>query len=187
MDRQAQRVVFSHARDDWGTPLDRWGEWDREFRFDLDAAANSRNYLCPRWLGPGSRLGADALVADWGRRGRSIWVNPPYSQCGAFLRKAALSVRAIPLDDPDPLRVVLLVPSRTDTRWWHEWAWDERRHQPRAGVQVRLLKGRLRFQGATASAPFPSALVVMTSGEGGDQRDQRDQFDQDRGVDGDEG
>ena len=48
--------------------------------------------------------------------------------------------------------VVCLVPSRTDTDWWHRYAMKG---------EVRLLRGRLRFGDAEANAPFPSAVIVF--------------------------
>jgi len=48
--------------------------------------------------------------------------------------------------------VVCLVPARTDTAWWHDYAMKG---------QIRLLRGRLKFGGAANSAPFPSAVVVF--------------------------
>jgi site-specific DNA-methyltransferase (adenine-specific) len=48
--------------------------------------------------------------------------------------------------------VVCLVPARTDTKWWHEYAIQH---------EVRFVKGRLKFGDAKNSAPFPSAVVVM--------------------------
>jgi hypothetical protein len=60
--------------------------------------------------------------------------------------------------------VVCLVPSRTDTRWWHEHAWDATTHQPRPGVEIRFVRGRLKFGNtgkAENSAPFPSVVIVF--------------------------
>ena len=48
--------------------------------------------------------------------------------------------------------VVGLVPSRTDTAWWHDWVMR--------ADEIRLVKGRLKFGEHKNSAPFPSAVVV---------------------------
>ena len=48
--------------------------------------------------------------------------------------------------------VVCLVPARTDTKWWHQYA--------RRG-EIRYLRGRLKFVSAQHEAPFPSAVVVF--------------------------
>ena len=48
--------------------------------------------------------------------------------------------------------VVALIPSRTDTLWWHP-------HIARL-AHVLILRGRLQFGDGGQSAPFPSALAV---------------------------
>lgn len=51
----------------------------------------------------------------------------------------------------------MLIPARTDTKWWHE----NINRNPNA--QVRFIKGRLKFGGAKNPAPFPSAIVIFTN------------------------
>ena len=46
----------------------------------------------------------------------------------------------------------MLIPSRTDTRWFHEWVYGK--------AELRFVKGRLRFNDSKGSAPFPSLVVV---------------------------
>lgn len=151
------RVLFSTGKDDWQTPPALFAALDAEFRFALDAAANGTNHLCPVWLGPDSPE-PDALVVDWRPSAcfGSIWVNPPYSRGlqGKFIAKAAQEAQRGAL-------VVMLLPARTDTKAFHGFIWDEHAHQPRAGVEARFLKGRLKFVGAPSSAPFPSMVVVF--------------------------
>ena len=48
--------------------------------------------------------------------------------------------------------IVCLVPARTDTSWWHDHAMQG---------EIRFVRGRLKFEGATSSAPFPSAVVIF--------------------------
>lgn len=50
--------------------------------------------------------------------------------------------------------VVFLIPSRTDTRWWHDYIMK--------ATEIRFLKGRLKFGGSKNSAPFPSAVVIFS-------------------------
>jgi site-specific DNA-methyltransferase (adenine-specific) len=74
-------------------------------------------------------------------------MNPPYGrEIGSWIRKAWESSR-------EGATVVCLLPARTDTRWWHDYVM-------RAG-EIRLVRGRLRFGQAVASAPFPSAVVIF--------------------------
>lgn len=149
-------TMFSRAatggRDDWETPADLFATLDREFHFTLDAAARADNRRCDRWLGPGSPLGEDALTADWAAAsgGGAVWCNPPYSTILHWVLRALTQ----------PIVTVMLIPSRTDTRWFG-LVWDFERHQPRPHVSVRFLPGRVKFRGAQNSAPFPSLLVIF--------------------------
>jgi site-specific DNA-methyltransferase (adenine-specific) len=130
---------------DWETPQELFDKLNHEFNFTIDLAANEHNRKCDRWFGPGG-VEEDALSVSWeGVRG---WLNPPYGRgLARWVRKAYEESR-----DGASL-VVLLIPSRTDTTYWHDYV-------IRAD-EVRFLRGRLKFVGATASAPFPSAIVVF--------------------------
>jgi hypothetical protein len=72
-------------------------------------------------------------------------MNPPY---GADIKKWMKKAYEESLNGT---RIVCLVPSRTDTAWWHEYA---------AKGKCVFIRGRLKFKGAESSAPFPSALVI---------------------------
>jgi site-specific DNA-methyltransferase (adenine-specific) len=50
--------------------------------------------------------------------------------------------------------VCCLIPARPDTAIWHKEIF-------RCASEIRFLKGRVRFVGAAAGAPFPSALVIF--------------------------
>ena len=145
-------VLFSKVSDEWSTPQATFDALNAEFGFDLDCAATRGNQKCPRWLGPGG-VSPNALVVSWGQE-TTCWLNPPYSRVRAFMAKTAEEVRR-------GCTVVVLVPSRTDTRWWHDHVWDHRRHTLRSGVAVRFLPGRLKFGGATNGAPFPSVVLIF--------------------------
>lgn len=45
----------------------------------------------------------------------------------------------------------MLLPARTDTRWFHEYILNK--------AQLTFIRGRLKFGNATNNAPFPSMLV----------------------------
>jgi phage N-6-adenine-methyltransferase len=149
-------ALWSRASDEWSTPDDLYAALDDEFHFTLDAAATADNAKSPTFLD----RDRDALVAPWSliptHRSTlpSVWMNPPYSRVRRFMAKAAEEARR-------GCTVVCLVPSRTDTKWWHESVWDLAAHQPRPGVEIRFLRGRLKFGDGKGSAPFPSAVVVM--------------------------
>jgi hypothetical protein len=77
-------------------------------------------------------------------------MNPPYGrEIKEWMRKAVEEWRS-------GATVVCLVPARTDTAWWHDYAMLGK---------IEFLRGRIKFvhpNGETSqSAPFPSALVVF--------------------------
>jgi len=145
-------LMFSKASDEWSTPQDFWDALHAEFDFELDVAASDDGVETNAKVSSYFTAEDDALACPW--RSLVCWMNPPYSKCREFIAKAAEEAKK-------GATVVCLVPSRTDTRWWHEHVWDHELHQPRPGVEVRFVKGRLRFGGATAGAPFPSVVVIF--------------------------
>lgn len=141
------RVHFSSKTDQHATPQDLFDRLDAEFHFKLDVCADETNAKCDQYFD----RQADGLKGDWTAVDGWKWCNPPYGrEIGKWVQKAATS-----------RRTVMLIPSRTDTRWFHTWIWDAEQHCPRPCVEVRLLRGRLKFGNAKSSAPFPSALVVF--------------------------
>ena len=125
-------VHFMSQSVDWATPPALYAELDAEFHFDFDP--------CPLYGAAGK---VDGLAVEWGE---ATFCNPPYGrEIGKWTRKARLEAEK-------GKTVVLLIPSRTDTRWWHE--------DIMLASEIRFVKGRLKFGGATNPAPFPSAVVV---------------------------
>jgi phage N-6-adenine-methyltransferase len=135
-------VHFSSATDQWSTPPDFFNACNVEFGpFTLDACADATNAKCARYFTKED----DGLAQQWTGR---VWMNPPYGRTiGHWMRKAYESSLAGAV-------VVCLVPARTDTAWWHDYAL--------AKGTIRFIRGRLKFGGHANSAPFPSALVVFT-------------------------
>jgi site-specific DNA-methyltransferase (adenine-specific) len=162
MRRETTAVMFGSASDEWATPDATFEALRQEFDFVVDLAAQRYNRKCPLYVGPDSPHGdnwrdyltfpVSALLA--GTVDAAAWLNPPYSKCRQFIAKAAQDARS-------GCTIVALVPSRTDTRWWHSDVWDAEKHQPRPGVEVRFIKGRLKFGEGKNSAPFPSVVVVF--------------------------
>ncbi len=125
----------------WRTPPDFYERLDAEFGFTLDAAASVDNALAPRFF----TETVDGLRQDWNG---SVWCNPPYGRTiGRWLAKGRREAERGSAEV-----VVMLVPARTDTSYWHE-------HVMRAD-EVRLVAGRLCFSGGD-NAPFPCAVVVF--------------------------
>lgn len=133
-------VHFSSQTVEWSTPQDVFDGLDAEFGFDLDPCATAENAKCERYF----TRQEDGLAQTWTGR---VFCNPPYGRTlGAWMRKAWEASQST------AELVVLLIPARTDTRWWHEYV---------EGREARFLPGRLRFGDAQASAPFPSVVVVF--------------------------
>lgn len=153
------------GRDDWRTPRDLYDRLDAQFTFLVDGAADDTNHLCRYWYGPGSALAEDALaLPDWHcgiadatnvAPVNRIFLNPPYSRVADFVRKARAEA------DAGNALVVLLLPARTDTKWFHDCIWDPTANAPHTRAEINFLRGRLKFSESANSAPFPSMLVVL--------------------------
>lgn len=135
-----KEVMFSSATDMWETPQDLFRALDAEFHFDIDVCAVKENAKCKKFFSPEQ----DGLSQEW--RG-VCWCNPPYGRkIGKWVRKAYLTAKT------GNTTVVALLPSRTDTKWFHEYIYGK--------AEIRFLRGRLKFGRAQNSAPFPSMVVI---------------------------
>lgn len=134
------QVHYSSKTDMWATPQETFDRLDAEFGpFDLDVCATPENAKCKNFY----TRAEDGLAQPW--RGK-CWMNPPYGrEIKLWMRKAYEESRKGAL-------VVCLIPARTDTAWWHDYAMRG---------DVSFIRGRLKFGGAANSAPFPSAVVVF--------------------------
>lgn len=148
-------LMFSAKSDEWGTPQDLFAQLHAEFDFDVDLAATGLNTKCASFY---SAASSDALSddRDWSVVHERGWLNPPYSRglCRKFIEKAANQRR-------QGFLTVMLLPARTDTKAFHAHIYDATTWQPREGVEIRLLPGRLKFSNAQNAAPFPSMVVVF--------------------------
>ena len=130
------RGLFTSNTDLWATPQDFFDELDMEFGFDLDVCAIPENAKCSRYFTPEQ----DGLKQEWNG---TVWCNPPYGrQIGKWVEKAYKS----------DCTVVMLLPARTDTKWFHEYIYGK--------AEIRFIKGRLKFGGSNNAAPFPSMVVI---------------------------
>lgn len=131
------------GRTDWETPEKLFGPLHEEFGFTLDVCATPENAKCATYFTPEM----DGLAQEWGTN--VCWMNPPYGRAiREWMAKALAACRG-------GATVVALVPSRTDSAWWHDVAMRG---------EIRFLRGRVKFVGAPYFAPFPCAVVVLRSG-----------------------
>lgn len=135
------KVLYSSKEEKWATPQDFFDKLNDEFHFTLDAAASPDNAKCPVYFTEEQ----DGLAQSWG--GHTVWCNPPYC------RKTGLWVKkAYEEHQRTGCTVVMLLPSRTDVRWFHDYILGK--------AEIRFIKGRLKFGGNKNSAPFPSIVVI---------------------------
>lgn len=135
------KVLFSSNSDEWATPQEFFNSINKEFEFDLDPCATLENHKCDKYY----TREEDGLSKKMG--GHRVFCNPPYSQINKWVEKAFRESKE------DNTLVVLLIPSRTDTRYFHNFIYKR--------AEIRFVKGRLKFGNSNNSAPFPSMLVIF--------------------------
>ena len=131
---------MSSKTDNWATPQDFFDQCEKQFgKFDIDVCASKENAKCEKYYDEE----INGLSQVWEGK---CWMNPPYGrEISKWMKKAYESAG-------NGTMVVCLVPARTDTKWWHDYAQN--------GI-VTFIKGRLKFGNSKNSAPFPSALIVF--------------------------
>ncbi len=146
------KSLLTSNKDDWCTPQAFFDELDREFHFDLDAAASSENAKCKRYF----TKETDGLKNSWGG---TVFCNPPYG------RKVIEWVRKASSEAANGATVVMLIAARTDTIFFHEYIYNK------PNVEIRFIKGRLKFTDEHGNgndpAPFPSMVVIFRPPERG--------------------
>lgn len=136
-------VHFSSKTNEWGTPQELFDKLDRIFSFTLDVASTHENTKCEKHF----TIEDDGLSQSWS--GETFWMNPPYGREISKWVKKAYESSLIP-----GTAGVILVPSRTDTSWWHNYCMKG---------DIYFVRGRLKFVNDQLSkpqpAPFPSAII----------------------------
>lgn len=133
--------LFSSASCEWSTPQYLFDELNQRYCFTLDPCATKENAKCSMYFTKED----DGLQQKWSGR---VFMNPPYGRdIGMWIRKAYDSVK-----NNDAELVVCLLPSRTDTKWFHEYCLKG---------EITYIRGRLKFGNSKVSAPFPSIIVVF--------------------------
>lgn len=133
--------LYSSNEDKWSTPQYLFDQLDQEFGFDLDPCATPENAKCAMYYTPLE----DGLQQDW--KGHRVFCNPPYGrQIGKLVKKAHDEAQ------DQGTTVVMLLPARTDTAWFHDHILGH--------AEIRFVRGRLRFGDSKINAPFPSMIVI---------------------------
>jgi len=122
--------LFTTMRSDWRTPKDLYNKLDKEFHFDFDPCPSDPDF--------------NGLMVDWKERN---FVNPPYGrEIKEWIKKGFQEAQTGKL-------VVFLIPSRTDTSYWHDYIMK--------ADEIRFLRRRVKFGESKIDAPFPSAIVIF--------------------------
>jgi site-specific DNA-methyltransferase (adenine-specific) len=152
MDTQVQKLMFSSKSNEWETPEDFYNKLNQQFKFTLDPCATHENHKCKKYY----TMEDDGLSKSW--ENERVFVNPPYGNIGEWIKKAykeSTQHNAI---------VVMLIPARTDTKYWHDYIMQ-------SASKIYFIKGRLKFKNKVIAdytgksdlspAPFPSVVVVF--------------------------
>ena len=143
--------LYSSISCEWETPQDFFDKLNAKWRFTLDVCATAENAKCDKFF----TRDDDGLLQTW--KGR-CWMNPPYGrEIGKWMKKAYESTKT------EAECVVCLVPARTDTAWFHDYAMKGR---------IEFIRGRLRFGGGNNPAPFPSCVVTFEREDNSDRDDR---------------
>ena len=134
--------LYTSNSGEWETPQDLFERLSTIYGgFDLDAAASDDNAKCAKYY----TIETDGLKQDW--QGHRVFCNPPYGRnIGKWVEKGF--TEALKADTS----VVMLLPARTDTRWFHDYCLKGR---------ITFLRGRIKFGGGKHQAPFPSMVVYF--------------------------
>tara|TARA_R110000824_G_scaffold52075_2_gene144807 strand:- start:6531 stop:7013 length:483 start_codon:yes stop_codon:yes gene_type:complete len=144
--------MFSSKSDEWETPANFYEKLNRKFKFTLDPCCTKLNNRCAKYY----TIEEDGLTKSWAKE--TVFVNPPYSDVGKWVKKAYTE------STNNGAVVAMLIPSRTDTKYWHDYIMT-------SASAIYFIKGRLKFYNKIIAdstgkddvnaAPFPSCVVVF--------------------------
>ena len=132
--------MLSSNTDEYETPQELFNHYNSIFNFELDVCASDKNHKCKQYY---SKFD-NGLNKEWKNKN---WMNPPYGRdISKWVEKAYNEGLRNKL-------TVCLLPSRTDTKWWHDYVLKS--------DVIHFIKGRLKFNNTKNSAPFPSVIVIF--------------------------
>lgn len=140
------KALFTSNKEDWETPQYFYDKLNAKYHFQWDLAASDGNAKCDHYF----NCEDNSLEQDWEGLSGNMFLNPPYGrELKLWVKKA--SETKLKRDQ----FLVMLIPSRTDTSYWHDYIFNH--------AEIEFLRGRLKFEvdGVSGdSAPFPSAVVI---------------------------
>ncbi len=147
--------MLSSKSNEWETPQDLFDKLNEKYHFTLDPCATDYNHKCSKYY----TLETNGLNQDWS--GETVFVNPPYGRSiGKWVQKCYE-------ESLNGTKIVMLIPSRTDTEWFHKYIYN----QP--NIKIEFIQGRLKFINRLfpsyredgnfkiSPAPFPNMLVYF--------------------------
>jgi len=146
MDESTKKVMFSKKSDEWATPQEFYDKLNEIFGFTLDPCATHENHKCDKYF----TMEDDGLAQSWS--GETSFVNNPYSANKQWSQKC------VEEGLKEDTLVAMLLPARVETRFFQDLLFPNSRY-------VLFVKRRLKFGGHKNSAPFPSALCIITTRE----------------------
>lgn len=144
-----KKLMFSSIDMTWETPMDVFDKLNSEFGFTLDPCCSKKTAKCSKFYTEED----DGLSKDWSSD--KVFVNPPYG------REIKKWVEKSYKESLKGALVVMLIPARTDTTWFHDYIYNK--------AEIRFVKGRIKFlqDGVQKDpAPFPSMIVIFKQSYG---------------------
>lgn len=133
--------MFTSNTDNWATPIKLFEELNSIYNFTLDPCSSHENHKCSKYF----TIEENGLNQCWDNE--IVFMNPPYGkEIPLWIKKASEIKNGI---------VVALLPARTDTKYFHEYIYMKE------NVEIKFIKGRLKFGDSKNSAPFPSMIVIF--------------------------
>lgn len=144
------KVQTSSKKQDWETPQIIFDKLNEIYHFTWDLAASKKNTKCSNYFD----IDRNSLDQNWSELSGNLFCNPPY---GRDLRHWVKKAYEESLNKRNGC-ICLLIPSRTDTSYWHDYIFDK--------ADIKFLKGRLKFEvngNSGDPAPFGSAIITYHS------------------------
>lgn len=141
------KYCLEKKSDEWETPDWLFKELNNEFDFLTDLACTEKNSKCDQYVTCIEKI-PNGIPSPY-KKQNWVFCNPPYSSQRKFIE---FSIK-------HNIKTVFLLPSRTDTRMFHDLIYKN------PLMEIRFLKGRLKFSGHQHNAPFGSMIVIFRAKE----------------------
>lgn len=107
------KVLFSSKSNEWATPQDLYNKLNNRYNFTLDPCSSLENHKCDKFY----TIKENGLIQDWSNE--VVFCNPPYG------REIYDWVKKCYNEHLNGTKIVLLIPSRTDTKYFHEFLYKK--------------------------------------------------------------